>query len=144
LPIPPLNEHGFLPAGLHLASLEQVEAQFGLTTEIRRALYRRLAEYIDLARHVGAVRFFIGGSFVSSKPEPGDVDIVIWVGDRFVRLLEAGDEKALNLELRFLTRIPKEAFAVFDEEGWLDWVEFFSLVRGRRDERKGLIEVKLT
>jgi len=98
---------------------------------------------VDLAQHVGAERLFIGGSFVSDKPEPGDVDIVIWVGDHFVRLLETGDEKALNLELRFLTRIPKEAFAVFDEEGWLGWVGFFSLVRGRRDPQKGLLEVKL-
>jgi len=143
LPIPPLDEHGFLPAGLHLASLEQIEAQFGVITEVRRDLYRRLAEYVDLARHVGAHRIFIGGSFVSSKPEPGDVDIVIWVGGNFTGLLDALDEKALDLELRFLTRTPQEAFAAFDEEGWLDWVEFFSLVRGRRDLRKGLLEVKL-
>jgi hypothetical protein len=33
--------------------------------------------------------------------------------------------------------------AVFDESGWNGWIEFFSLVRGREDLQKGLVEVKL-
>jgi len=43
----------------------------------------------------------------------------------------------------FLTREPKEAFAVFDEDGWNAWLDFFSSLKGREDVRKGLVEVSL-
>lgn len=86
---------------------------------------------------------FVDGSYVTAKPNPGDVDVVIWVGDRFFQLLDSDNEQALTLELMFLTREPKEAFAVFDEQGWNAWIDFFSKVRNRRDVRKGLVEVKL-
>jgi hypothetical protein len=144
LPIPELNDEGLLPPGLHLVTLEEVESRFGKEPQVRSTLYQRLVEFVGLARYVEAHRLFIGGSFVTTKQEPGDIDIVIWLGESFLELLEAGDEKALDLELRFLTRIPKEAFAVFDEEGWQSWIEFFSLLRSRRDSRKGLLEVKLS
>jgi len=86
---------------------------------------------------------FVAGSYVTAKANPGDVDIVIWVGERFLELLELGDEQALNLELMFLTREPKEAFAVFDEEGWNVWLDFFSSIRNREGEWRGLVEVSL-
>ena len=80
---------------------------------------------------------------LTSKTNPGDVDVVIWVGDKFLELLEQEDEQTLILELMFLTREPKEAFAVFDEDGWNAWLDFFSSLKGREDERKGLVEVRL-
>jgi hypothetical protein len=40
----------------------------------------------------------------------------------------------------YLTREPKEAFAVFDEDGWNAWLDFFSSIRNREDERKGLVD----
>jgi len=86
---------------------------------------------------------FIAGSYVTAKVNPDDVDVVIWVGKRFLELLEAGDEQALNLELMFLTREPKEAFAIFDEDGWNAWLDFFSSIRNREREWRGLVEVNL-
>jgi hypothetical protein len=86
---------------------------------------------------------FVDGSYVTAKTNPEDVDVVIWVGEKFMELLEQGDEKALNLELMFLTREPKEAFAVFDEDGWNAWLDFFSSIRNREYEWKGLVEVRL-
>jgi len=58
-------------------------------------------------------------------------------------LLELGDKQALDLELMFLTREPKEAFAVFDEDGWNAWLDFFSSVRYREEERKGVVHVRI-
>jgi len=99
--------------------------------------------FVDAARHVEAVRMFVAGSYVTAKADPRDVDVVIWVGERFLELLELGDKQALDLELMFLTREPKEAFAVFDEDGWNAWLDFFSSVRYREEERKGVVEVRL-
>jgi hypothetical protein len=51
--------------------------------------------FVELARHCSALRIFVNGSFVTAKLEPGDVDVVIWLGDRFRELLLAGDSRAL-------------------------------------------------
>lgn len=106
-------------------------------------LFNRLQTFVTLARYVEALRMFVNGSYVTAKTNPEDVDVVIWVGEKFLQLLEQGDELALNLELMFLTREPKEAFAVFDEEGWTAWLNFFSSIRNREGEWKGLVEVQL-
>lgn len=143
MPIPTLQENGFLPPGLYLASLDEIWERFGPTSERRRMLFDRLRMFVDAARHVEAVRMFVAGSYVTAKADPRDVDVVIWVGERFLELLELGDKQALDLELMFLTREPKEAFAVFDEDGWNAWLDFFSSVRYREEERKGVVEVRL-
>ncbi|MBI5082392.1 MAG: hypothetical protein HZC38_10685 [Chloroflexi bacterium] len=143
MPIPNLLLSGFLPIGLHLATLEEVKHRFGKETPQRQYLFERLKLFVDLATVMQSKRLFINGSYVTSKAEPGDVDVVIWLDDYFLRQLEAGNEKALSLEEMFLTRQPKETFAVFDEKGWQDWLEFFSRVRYRDDVRKGLVEITL-
>ena len=143
MPIPTLQENGFLPPGLYLADLDEIWERFGRTSERRRMLFDRLRMFVDAARHVEAVRMFVAGSYVTAKADPRDVDVVIWVGERFLELLELGDKQALDLELMFLTREPKEAFAVFDEDGWNAWLDFFSSVRYREEERKGVVEVRL-
>ena len=35
--IPPFNENGYLPPGIHKASLEEIAERFGRQSEIRRA-----------------------------------------------------------------------------------------------------------
>lgn len=140
--IPALQENGFLPPGLHLAKLDEIEARFAVTAR-RRKLFERLRRFVELARHVGARRMFADGSYVTAEPEPGDVDVVIWLDEsRFWELVNNEDPQALDLRLMFLTREPKEAFAVSDEAGWNHWFSFFSLVR-YRVERKGVVEVQL-
>ena len=143
MPIPALQENGFLPPGLYLADIDEIWERFGRTSEQRRMLFNRLQMFVDAARRVEALRMFIAGSYVTAKTNPRDVDVVIWVGERFLELLELGDRHALDLELMFLTREPKEAFAVFDEDGWNAWLDFFSSIRYREEERKGIVEVEL-
>jgi len=70
-------------------------------------LFNRLQMFVEAARHVEALRVFIGGSHVTAKAAPGDVDVVLWVGERFLELLELGDKQALDLGLMFLTREPQ-------------------------------------
>jgi hypothetical protein len=143
MPIPALQENDFLPPGLYLADLDEIRERFGRTSEQRRMLFNRLQMFVDAARYVEALRMVVAGSYVTAKTNPRDVDVVIWVGERFLELLELGDKQALDLELMFLTREPKEAFAVFDEDGWNAWLDFFSSVRYREAERKGVVEVRL-
>jgi hypothetical protein len=36
--IPAFDEHGYLPAGVHPATLDEVEARFGKESELRRVI----------------------------------------------------------------------------------------------------------
>ncbi|MBI4771506.1 MAG: hypothetical protein HY784_14125 [Chloroflexi bacterium] len=140
--IPAFQEDGFLPPGLHLATLQEIEARFA-TTPRRRELFGRLQRFVELARHASARRMFLNGSYVTAKPEPGDVDVVIWLSEtRYSELIDREDVHVLELRLMFLTREPREAFAVADEKGWNDWLDFFSSER-KRGVQKGVVEVML-
>ncbi len=67
----------FLPVGDHQASWADVEASFG-GNQRRQAFCERLKELIDRARNCGFLRVYVFGSFISAKPDPGDVDLM-WV-----------------------------------------------------------------
>lgn len=71
--IPELNEDGNLPPGVHAARLAEVEARFS-GTEVRRALFRGLKEALRSLGAAGCRRFYLNGSFVTAKAEPGDFD----------------------------------------------------------------------
>jgi len=144
MPIPPLQEDGFLPPGLHPAEMDEIEDRFGRNTPRRQEFCERLRMFVDLAQHCGALRMFVNGSFVTAKAKPGDVDVVIWLGAKYFELLKQADKKAIRLEEVLDTREPEEAFSVFEEVDWNDWINFFSLIREHPNKHKGLVEVKLT
>jgi hypothetical protein len=85
----------------------------------------------------------VDGSFVTSKPEPNDVDAVIWLPDDFVQRVSNGNFEALELEAMLLTRHPEEIFAAEDRRDWDDWLEFFSRTRETDGRRKGVVEIEL-
>ncbi|MBM3498583.1 MAG: hypothetical protein FJX74_07905 [Armatimonadetes bacterium] len=72
--IPPFNEHGDLPPGAHESTWAEFEARFGFTAR-RRELLVSLRCVLDLLQRAGVTGGWVGGSFVTTKPEPGDVDL---------------------------------------------------------------------
>ncbi len=103
----------------------------------------RLSRWLMLARSVNAKRFFVDGSFVTSKQEPDDVDAVIWLPDDFSDRLRISDVEALELESMLVTRRPEELFAAEDGLDWGEWLEFFSRTREADGRRKGIVEIEL-
>lgn len=134
---------GYLPEGLHRASEAEMTFRFGSTTSRRRRLALRLRRWIELARHVGARRLLIDGSFVTDVPVPNDVDALILLPSDFERQVGQGIDAALDLERMLLTRHPEEIFAAEDEEDWREWVEFFTRTREPDGRRKGPVEIDL-
>jgi hypothetical protein len=143
MPIPVSRADGYLPEGLYQASEAEVIARFGQSTPHRVYLMGRLRRWLELARAVGAHRFFIDGSFVTDKGEPGDVDAVVWLPEDFRAQVNAGRSEAIELHLMISRREPKELFSVYSPETWEGWVEFFSGTREPDARRKGLVEVVL-
>jgi hypothetical protein len=78
--IPPFNEFGFLPPGIHPATLAEIRDRFGGPSEIRRAQTDSIGWLIDLAARAGVQRIILNGSFVSDIMEPNDVDCVLLIG----------------------------------------------------------------
>ena len=141
--IPDLRHDGYLPEGLHLATEAEITFRFGTSTVQRRRLALRLRRWIELSRCVAAERLFVDGSFVTAKPEPDDVDAVVWLASDFVDRVSRGDIEAVELETMLLTRRPEEIFAAEDRRDWDAWVEFFSRTREADGRRKGIVEVEL-
>jgi hypothetical protein len=68
-----LGANGFLPPGIHPATWSQFEARYGFNPR-RRTLLRGLRLALDVLRAAGCPRVFVGGSFVTDKPDPNDFD----------------------------------------------------------------------
>lgn len=79
MPIPAFEPSGFLPAGRHAASPAEFHAS--LVAPFPSSV-RRPAIHAWWERHLASLRWlthvtrqWIGGSFVSEKPEPADIDV---------------------------------------------------------------------
>jgi hypothetical protein len=102
----------------------------------------RLRRWLELARAVGAPRFFVDGSFVTDKAEPGDVDAVVWLPDDWKAQLGAGSPAAVELWEMIGSRQPEELFSAYDALEWDAWLDFFCSIR-RSTRRKGVVEIWL-
>jgi len=143
VPLPRLTENGELPLGVHLASLREVLDRFGVGSDQRKALALRLGRVHRVAQATGHLaRFVIFGSFVTSKSEPNDVDILLVMADAFDASQLRGEAPLLFdhgaaqahfgasvFWLRRLAAWPNEQAAV----------EFWQVKRG--GGRRGIVEV---
>lgn len=75
--IPDFYDGDNLPPGRHECTLDEVRERFG-TGEKRQDLFSKLSALVRRARDCGFRAVVLFGSFVSSKLEPGDVDL-FWV-----------------------------------------------------------------
>lgn len=80
MPIPELTAAGVLPAGIHEATLAEVEAQFGMFngSDERVRLFQRFEQFIQDVHFWGNVEeILVDGSFVTSKQRPSDIDLIL-------------------------------------------------------------------
>lgn len=132
--LPPFDDDGLLPTGIHIATIAEVEARFGLESEARRVQMESLHWLIDLARRVGAIRLVINGSFVTDVYEPNDVDCVLLIDETFPT------DPALEKEL--IAGLPFLDIEIAEQVGFDDVVNsLFSTDRFHR--RKGMVEIIL-
>ncbi len=73
--IPPLDDDGYLPPGIHEATLSEIEGRFAHTL-IRRRLFQGLRRLAKALKGAGCRTLYLDGSFVTDKPDPGDYDAV--------------------------------------------------------------------
>lgn len=145
MPLPDLNDEGELPEGIHQATIDEVVAQFGSGTSQREIVTARLQQIYQLAKRTEHLQqFLIFGSYITTKPEPNDIDIVLIFDDDFD--IAACDEKVKELlnHQRAETELGASIFWIRPSLLFLETLEEF--IKGwqvKRDgTRRGIIEVR--
>ena len=132
--IPPFNEHGYLPPGIHPATLDEIEARFGHESELRRVQMQSLRWLVDIARRIGVLRLIVNGSFVTDSYEPNDVDCVLLAGADFPLDLEAQAELEIGLPFIKIDLVEQSDFEIMVDR---------IFATDRRHRRKGMLEVTI-
>lgn len=129
--IPRFNESGFLPPGIHPATLDEIAARFGRESELRRVQMESLRWMVELAKRAGVLRVVLNGSFVTDIIEPNDVDCVLLAAESPV---DAAVEDELLKGVAFL-----EIALVGPDE--FDELVNLTFATDRHGVSKGMIEV---
>jgi hypothetical protein len=75
--LPQFTQEGELPIGVHPTDWREFQLRFGLATPRRIWLFGRLQALVELTASTGKLcRVFIWG-FVTAKPAPRDLDILL-------------------------------------------------------------------
>lgn len=130
--IPPYNEEGYLPPGIHPANVEEIAARFGSGSELREVQMESVRWLVDLGRRAGALRIVVNGSFATDKLEPNDVDCVLLIGSDFPKDATAEGELVAGLPFINLELVDEAGFRQFTER---------TFATDRDMEPKGMIEV---
>lgn len=73
--LPDFTRDGYLPPGIHAASLSEVQARFGTGSPARQRQIGLLQQVMEAARAYPTIkRALLWGSFVTVKREPNDLD----------------------------------------------------------------------
>ena len=148
MPIPEFNQLGLLPEGIHDCTFQEAEARFGCFQESDRRvrLWARFREFFDQSKAIGLIHeLLLDGSFVTSEPEPNDIDLVVVVSEEhdFGADLTPGEYNILSKQ-RVRRRFELDIVVATSGTDEVDeTVDFFRQVRGRPHFRKGLLRIRL-
>lgn len=147
MPIPLFNDDGLLPAGVHDCTLAELKDRFGgfQSSDQRPRLLAKLETFIAEAAAVRLVReIYVDGSFVTAKPDPGDIDLIIVVaaGHDF-----SADMSPAAYNVLSRRRVRRSyGFDVLVARASSDelamWLEFFEQVRLEPGLRKGILRLQ--
>lgn len=140
--IPQFDSQGFLPQGLHDTSIQEIRSAFGFTPH-RNRLIDGLDRFVHIWNESGFVDYaVIDGSFVTSKPEPGDIDMLLIPIDGAIESDGFGDLLLSHSYDYAFTRneFGCEAFVVFGEDEIEDGLNFFS--GDRQGNVRGLLRLE--
>jgi hypothetical protein len=148
--LPSLNSHGVLDPGFYDLSLTEVSELFGQfqRTDRRLELFKRLTALVEEVKaFTFSHQLIIDGSFITSKDEPSDVDLIFVVKEGTFPLAtvinpfeyNALSSKRLKKKYAFDVIVVNERSQAYDS-----YVEYFTrLKEGPSDVRKGLVRLEL-
>lgn len=135
---------GLLVSGTHVISAEEFlntfckdsESKIGLYQDaVRSDFYKPFCDIVEWAENAGARSIIVGGSFVSKKKRPSDMDIVILFArsDQIPKSSERYDANGVILDVQLLA---EEQVSILDA-----YLELLATTRSGVSH--GLIQIKL-
>ncbi len=148
MPIPALDSDGFLPVGVHDGTLDELKSRFGSFQgdDQRPKLWARFVKFVREARASGLVRaLLVDGSFVTAKPDPNDIDLIVVVPPRHDFSADLSPVEYSVLSKRQVQR--RHGFDVLvaaaDSDQYRRYLEFFQQIRFETGRSKGIVRVLL-
>src|SRR3954464_15601517 len=146
--LPPFNQDGLLPEGIHTCDLDEAALRFGRfqRSDRRPRLWARFSEFIREIEASGLIEeVIIDGSFITAKPDPNDIDLllIVFASHDFGADLPAHHYNVLA-EQRVRRRYGFDIVVVKNQSQELALaLEFFAQVRQQPALRKGLAKIKV-
>lgn len=121
--IPPLNRDGLLSPGRWGGSFAEVEQMFVVgQSALRRQIWVDFQNAFNLLHGVTKIsRVWIGGSFTTDKPNPGDIDVVFIIRNDVLEAAHKDPMKNKMLNI-FAKRKVKELLNMRVDSFILPWV----------------------
>jgi hypothetical protein len=151
MPIPDFDANGCLPAGIYDCTIAEVEERFGRlsavgsrTTDRRVSLFERLR---TLTTELKGTRLnatmILDGSFITSEPVPGDIDLIVVLPASFDLAVELSAMEANLLDARYMRRRYQFDVRVVrhGRTEYHEVVAFFEQVKGMPGLKKGLLRL---
>ncbi len=138
--IPQFNQDGYLPMGIHKATQNEIKIRFGIGSNQRIMLFKRLVKLLKLlknqSKHIQL--FLLNGSFVYNKDSPKDLDCILVLKKDFDY---SSPESQLLRQAKKVFHTHLFTFDEDDEPGYKRILEFFCY--DREGNPKGILEVLL-
>lgn len=146
--IPRLNDNGLLPEGIHTCQMEELRTRFGCfqSSDRRPRLMQQLEAYILEVRAARLIRaVLINGSFVTGKPAPNDIDLLLALPHGHDFKGDLGPAQYMVVDSRRVRRVYGLDILVAEEgsAGYAALVRLFSRVRLQPRLVKGILELEL-
>ena len=148
MPIPPLNSNGLLPSGIHDTTLDEIRQRFGSFqgSDRRIQLFNQLHQLVgELSRSGRFATVIVDGSFVTAKPAPEDVDLIVVLRRDHDWNIDLGpSDYALVSRPAIRRRFGFDVLVATDGgSDYQRYVEFFGRVREDASVRKGILRIEL-
>jgi len=77
--IPPFDDNGYLPLGVHRATLDEIVERFGRESEMREAQAESVRWLEDLAKRAGVARIVLNEFFATDRQRvpKGIVELIL-------------------------------------------------------------------
>jgi hypothetical protein len=143
--IPEFQADGNLPPGIHAASLADVEARFG-GTPVRERQLGLMREVVTAAAPYKSIkRVLVWGSFVTSKPEPRDLDYSVVVSSEHFRTSVAPEHRRFlaPIDARIYYGVDRNRLVITDFPVELYSEPVYFVCETREGTQRGIIEISL-
>jgi hypothetical protein len=135
-----------LSVGIHCMNIEDFRRSFvdSFQSARRKLIFDKFLQFFEYTLCFGVItEIWLNGSFVTEKPDPGDIDIVMFMDSDKVNNLKDVQKKFLlnitDIQLNYLTDV---RYAMSDDANsrsyWRGWYGF-----SRDEQPKGFVRLNL-